>query len=341
MSNEVDKLNAKAITSIDKFNGKTDANIEKINGKTFLGLGAGSWSASSASLGTARSNFFSAQGSTRDAMSIIGGSSTSGLTGRLSTEEEYNGVSDAISSGQSIGISGIMAGAGSTTSAVVGGGTANGSYVSAKNAYEFGSGSWSSITNPTKVYFQGGSGHGTSAGDLSFVGGTSEGDCDMNADYHMSWDQSSWTEETNFTGAVYGPAYQFGGGSSHSSLRISCGYYSTHSTSCSRGNIDKHYSYDGTNWSVGSNNAPASGNGGMGGGTENDHYHTIKNYSTSSTMQLFGGSAWSTGGSHSYPNGSSNTTNQVSSVDTAQFGGREGGSSYGSATTRITLYDRV
>ena len=29
MSNEVDKLNAKAITSIDKFNGKTDANIEK------------------------------------------------------------------------------------------------------------------------------------------------------------------------------------------------------------------------------------------------------------------------------------------------------------------------
>jgi hypothetical protein len=156
----------------------------------------------------------------------------------------------------------------------------------------------------------------------------------------MSWDQSSWTEETNFTGAVYGPAYQFGGGSSHSSLRISCGFYSTHSTSCSRGNINKHYSYDGANWSVGSNNAPASGSGGVGGGTEDDHYHTIKNYSGTSNMQLFSGDSWSTGGSHSYPNGSSNGTTQAGSVDTAQFGGRQGGSSYSSASTTISLYDR-
>ena len=208
-------------------------------------------------------------------------------------------------------------------------------------ADEFGSGSWSSIASPSKVYFQAGSGHGTSASDVSFVGGTSSGDCDMNGDYHMSWSSGgSWTEEANFTGAVYGPAYAFGGGSSHASLRISCGYYSTHSTSCSRGNVNKHYSYDGTNWSVGSNNAPASGSGGVGGGTENDHYHTIKNYSGTSNMQLFGGDSWSTGGSHSYPNGSSNGTTQAGSVDTAQFGGRQGGSSYGSASTTISLYDR-
>ena len=340
MANEVKKVNNVAITNIKNINGQTDANIKKINTKEFTGLSAGTWSASSAALGTARSTFFSAQGSTRAAMAVIGGLSTSGLTGRLATEEEYDGVSDAISSGQSVGISGIMAGAGSATSAVVGGGTSNGSYVSGQNAYEMGGGSWSSITNPGKVYFQACTGHGTSASDCSFVGGTSSGDCDMNADYHMSWDTSSWTEEANFSGAVYGPAYAFGGGSSHASLRISCGYYSTHSTSCSRGSIDKTYDFDGTNWTLGSANAPAAGNGGVGGGTVNDHYHMIRVASGNGTMRLYDGSAWSAGGTNSYANNSNNSSTQASSVDTAQFGGREGGSGYSNATTRITLYDR-
>ena len=67
----------------------------------------------------------------------------------------------------------------------------------------------------------------------------------------------------------------------------------------------------------------------------------IKNYSGSGTMRLYDGSAWTTGGTNSYANSSNNASTQVTSVDTAQFGGREGGSSYGSATTRITLYDRV
>lgn len=340
MANEVKKVNTLAHSNMKNVDTLTDANIKEINLLEFTGLSAGTWSASSASLGTARSTFFSAQGSTRAAMAVIGGLSTSGLSGRLATEEEYDGVSDAISSGQSVGISGIMAGAGSATSAVVGGGTSSGSYVSGANAYEFGSGSWSSITNPTKVYFQGGSGHGTSASDCSFVGGTSSGDCDMNADYHMSWDTSSWTEEANFTGAVYGPAYQYGGGSSHASLRISNGYYSTHSTSCSRGNIDKTYEFDGTNWTLDSATAPAAGSGGVGGGTVNDHYHMIKVTSGSGTMRLYDGNAWSAGGTNSYANNSNNSTTQVTSVDTAQFGGREGGSGYGNATTRITLYDR-
>lgn len=340
MANEIEKVNAEALTSIEKLNGKTDANIEKINGLEFTGLSAGTWSASSASLGTARSNFFSAQGSARTAMAIIGGNGTGGLSDRENSEEEYNGASDSISSGQAISISGIMCGAGSATSAVVGGGTSSGSYVSGQDAYEFGSGSWSSITNPSKVYFQAASSAGTSANNCAFVGGTSSGDCDMNGDYHMSWDGSSWTEETNFIGAVYGPAYAFGGGSAHDSYRISCGYYSTHATSCSRGSLNKNYSYEGTTWSLSSDNAPAAGNGGMGGGTLNDHYHTIKNYSGSSSMQLYDGSAWSTGGSSSYANGSSNQNNQVGSVDTAQFGGREGGSGYGNATNRISLYDR-
>jgi len=341
MANEVKKVNTLAHSNMKNVDTLTDANIKEINLLEFTGLGAGTWSASSASLGTARSTFFSAQGSTRAAMAVIGGLSTSGLSGRLATEEEYDGVSDAISSGQSVGISGIMAGAGSATSAVVGGGTSSGSYVTGQNAYEFGSGSWSSITNPSKVYFQAGSGHGTSASDCSFVGGTSSGDCDLNADYHMSWDTSSWTEEANFTGAVYGPAYQYGGGSSHASFRISNGYYSTHSTSCSRGNIDKTYEFDGTNWTLDSATAPAAGSGGVGGGTVNDHYHMIRVTSGSGTMRLYDGTAWSAGGTNSYANNSNNASTQVSSVDTAQFGGREGSSSYGSATTRITLYDRV
>ena len=67
--------------------------------------------------------------------------------------KEYNGASDSISSGQAISISGIMCGAGSATSAVVGGGTSSGSYVSGQDAYEFGSGSWSSITNPRQSLF--------------------------------------------------------------------------------------------------------------------------------------------------------------------------------------------
>ena len=363
MANEVKKVNNVAITDIKNINGQTDANIKKINTKEFTGLSAGTWSASSASLGTARSNFFSAQGSTRAAMAIIGGNGTSGLSDRENSEEEYNGASDSISSGQAISISGIMCGADSATSAVVGGGTSSGSYVSGQDAYEFGSGSWSSITNPSKVYFQAASSAGTSgtdcafvggtssgdcdmngdyhmswdgsswteetnfigavygpayafgggswssitnpskvyfqaassAGtsgtDCAFVGGTSSGDCDMNGDYHMSWDGSSWTEETNFIGAVYGPAYAFGGGSAHDSYRITCGYYSTHATSCSRGSLNKNYTYEGTTWSLSSDNAPASGNGGVGGGTLNDHYHTIKNYSGSSSMQLYDGSA--------------------------------------------------
>tara|TARA_Y100001970_G_C14228489_1_gene857162 strand:+ start:645 stop:1667 length:1023 start_codon:yes stop_codon:yes gene_type:complete len=340
MANEVKKVNNIAITDIKNINGQTDADIKKINTKEFTGLSAGTWSASGDSLNTARSNFFSAQGSTRDAMAIIGGNGTGGLSDRENSEEEYDGVNDTIGTGQTVGISGIMCGAGGATSAVVGGGTSSGSFVSGNSAFEFGSGSWSSIASPGKVYFQGSSSAGTSAGSVAFVGGTSSGDCDMNADYHMSWDQSSWTEETNFIGAVYGPAYAFGGGSAHDSYRITCGFYSTHPTSCSRGSLNKNYTYEGTTWSLSSDNAPAAGNGGVGGGTLNDHYHTIKNYSGSSTMQLYDGGAWSTGGTHSYPNGSSNQNTQVSSVNTAQFGGREGGSGYGNATNRISLYDR-
>ena len=102
MANEVKKVNTLAHSNMKNVDTLTDSNIKEINLLEFTGLGAGSWSSSSAALGTARSTFFSAQGSPRDAMSVIGGLNTSGLSGRLSTEEEYNGVSDAISSGQSI-----------------------------------------------------------------------------------------------------------------------------------------------------------------------------------------------------------------------------------------------
>ena len=80
MANEVKKVNNIAITDIKNINGQTDADIKKINTKEFTGLSAGTWSASGDSLNTARSNFFSAQGSTRDAMAIIGGNGTGGLS---------------------------------------------------------------------------------------------------------------------------------------------------------------------------------------------------------------------------------------------------------------------
>ena len=41
MANEIEKVNAEALTSIEKLNGKTDANIEKLNGLEFTGLSAG------------------------------------------------------------------------------------------------------------------------------------------------------------------------------------------------------------------------------------------------------------------------------------------------------------
>jgi len=123
MANQIEKLNNIALTSIAKVDALTDANIEKVDALEFAGLSTGTWSASSAALGTGRTRFYSAQGTTRDAMSVVGGVNTSGLTGRLATEEEYDGSGDSISSGQSIGISGFMGGAGSTTSAVVLGGT--------------------------------------------------------------------------------------------------------------------------------------------------------------------------------------------------------------------------
>ena len=76
MSNQVDKLNGIALTSIEKLNTKTDANIEKLNGKTFLGLTAGTWSDSGHNLATGRSRSWGA-GATRDAMLIGNGTSLS------------------------------------------------------------------------------------------------------------------------------------------------------------------------------------------------------------------------------------------------------------------------
>ena len=87
MSNQVDKLNGIALTSIEKLNTKTDANIEKLNGKTFLGLTAGTWSDSGHNLTTGRSRAWGT-GATRSSMIVGNGQNTS-----ITTIEYYNGLS--------------------------------------------------------------------------------------------------------------------------------------------------------------------------------------------------------------------------------------------------------
>jgi hypothetical protein len=338
MANEIEKVNAKAITGIETLNGKTDANIEKINGKEFTGLSAGTWSASSASLSTARTRFFSAQGSTRAAMAIIGGLNTSGLTGRLATEEEYDGSGDSISSGQSIGISGMMGGAGSATSAVVVGGTANASYVGGRNSYEFSGGSWSSITNVSKVVGQGHYCGGVSENDIMMLGGTANGDCDLDNTRSESWDGSSWTVETAFTGSVYGPNGGYGGGGGENDFRMVCGYYTQGTGSCSRASGQQNYSYDGSSWTADSN-ASSTGSSGWGGGATSSFAYAHFNSGGSATTYLFDGSSWSAGGANSNDRYAGDQNHQTNNVDAAAFGGGTG-SGYSAASTTISLFDR-
>ena len=338
MANQVKKVNNVAITDIKNINGQTDANIKELNTQEFTGLSAGTWSSSSASISTARTRFYSALGSTRTAMAIIGGLNTSGLTGRLSSEEEYDGSGDSISSGQSIGISGIMGGAGSATSAVVVGGTNNGSYLGQRNAYEFGSGSWSSVTNPTKVVGQGHYCGGTSESDIMMLGGTVSGDCDLDNTRSESWDGSSWTVETAFAGSTYGPNGGYGGGAGHNDFRMACGYYDQDTSGCSRASGRQNYSYDGSSWSD-DGDATIDSSSSWGGGTTNSFAFSQFNSSGSASTYLFDGSAWSTGGANSNDRYAANQSNQTTNIDMASFAGGAG-TGYGDASTTISLFDR-
>ena len=58
MANQIEKIDGIALTSIEKLDGRTDANIEKLNSREFAGLSTGTWSASSAALGTGRTRFY-------------------------------------------------------------------------------------------------------------------------------------------------------------------------------------------------------------------------------------------------------------------------------------------
>ena len=338
MSNQVDKVNGISLTSIAKLDGRTDANIEKLNGRTFAGLDSGTWSTSSANLATARTRFYSAQGSTRAAMSVVGGLGSSGLTNRLNSEEEYDGSGDSISSGQAIGISGMMGGAGSTTSAVVIGGTLNGSYNGRRDAYEFSGGSWSSVTNPSKVVGQGHYCGGISENDIMMLGGTADGDCDLDNTRSESWDGSSWTVEAAFAGSTYGPAYGYGGGGGHNDFRMACGYYDQDTSGCSRANGQQNYSYDGSSWSA-DVNASTTGSSAWGGGATSSFMYAHFNSGGAATAYLFDGSAWSAGGANSNDRYAGDQNHQTNNVDAAAFGGGTG-SGYSAASTTISLFDR-
>ncbi len=338
MANQIEKIDGIALTSIEKLDGRTDANIEKLNSREFAGLSTGTWSASSASLGTGRTRFYSAQGTTRDAMAVIGGLNTSGLTGRLATEEEYDGSGDSISSGQSIGISGMMGGAGSATSAVVVGGTNNGSYVGQRNTYEFSGGSWSSITNVSNVVGQGHYCGGVSENDIMMLGGTASGGCDLAQNRSESWDGSSWTVEAVFAGSVYGPAYGYGGGGGHNDFRMACGYYTQGTGGCNRANGYQNYSYDGSSWTADAN-ASSTGNSGWGGGATSSFAYYHFSSGGAATTYLFDGSSWESGGANSNDRYAPDQSHQTNNIDTASFGGGTG-TGYSAASTTISLFDR-
>ena len=223
--------------------------------------------------------------------------------------------------------------------AVVVGGTDNGSYVGKRDSYEFSGGSWSSITNLSKVVGQGHYCGGISENDIMMLGGTATGDCDLDNTRSESWDGSSWTVEAAFAGSTKGPAYGYGGGAGHNDFRMACGYYDQDTSGCSRANGNQNYSYDGSSWSADAN-ASTVGNSGWGGGATSSFAYYHFSSGGAATTYLFDGSAWSAGGANSNDRYAPDQNHQTNNVDTASFGGGSG-SGYSAATTQITLFDRV
>ena len=254
MSNQVQKLNAIALTDIEKFNGKTDANIEKLNGKTFVGLTAGTWSDSGHNMATGRSRSWGA-GATRDAM-IIGNGANSGTM--ISTIEYYNGsANSSVQSGKNPSQNWQTAvGAGTQTSCVkVGGADRNSSYASQDDSEEWNGSTWSD--NTTCGYnFESGQSAGASNTAMSIWGGynSQSGQSVVTA---REWNGSSWSNDT----AAPAPFYAAGSGAdNNNSVIVLAGYYNDNATSAnsSFGSADKCWYYNGSSWSNKSEGAAGS-----------------------------------------------------------------------------------
>lgn len=293
MSNQVQKLNAVALTDIETFNAKTDANIEKLNGKTFLGLTAGTWSDSGHNLTTGRSRHWGT-GATRSSM-IVGNGRISG--GYSATIEYYNGSGNAaVQTGknpsQAWGSS--VAGGVQTDCIKAQGFDPNNSNASQDDTEEWDGSSWSNNTtsgynceNPVAA--------GVSSTAFTIWGGytSSSGQSVVTG---RTYNGSSWADASH---AAPSPFYASGSGcDNNTSVIVKAGYYDDTATSASGsfGNADKTWYYNGSSWA--NQSEGGSGSGGVysafgGGVTYGQTFGTSgTTYLTSDSGQTF-----STGGS--------------------------------------------
>ena len=344
MANEVKNVNTLTHSNMKNVDTLTDANIKELNLLEFAGIGTGVWSASSAALGTARSRFFSACGTARTAMFVLGGVGTSysgGSSGRLGSMEDYNGSTDGISSGTAIsGIIGGMCTGGSTTSALTVGGTSTSNFNGQRNAYNWDDSSWSSVTNPS--YIVGSSMYVAANTENNFlgIGGTVTGSCDMDDDRVESWNGSAWTKETVYTGSSLGPNGGSAGGTGESSAIITGGYYTPGSGSCDRSAVNLTYSYDGSSWSALATSTTSHFASWASGRADDFAYNHFDTGAAGATYLYDGaGDAWSSGGSNSNDRYAANQSTGTTTIDAAQFGGGDD-SGYADAQTTIALFDR-
>jgi hypothetical protein len=292
MSNQVDKLNGIALTSIEKLNTKTDANIEKLNGKTFLGLTAGTWSDSGHNMATGRSRSWGA-GATRDAMIVGNGTNSSSM---VSTIEYYNGsANSSVQSGKNPSQNWQTAnGAGTQTSCVkVGGTDRNSSYASQDDSEEWNGSTWSD--NTTCGYnFESGQSAGASNTAMSIWAGyqSQSGQSVVNG---REWNGSSWSDDV----AAPSPFYAGGSGAdNNNSVIVVAGYYDDTATSASSTftSAGKAWYFNGSSWAEKSDNAAgvAAVYSAFGGGVSYG-----QTFSSSGTTKLTedSGATFSTGGS--------------------------------------------
>ena len=312
MSNQVDKLNGIALTSIEKLNDKTDANIEKLNGKTFLGLTAGTWSDSGHNLTTGRSRVWGA-GATRDAM-IVGNGRVSG--GYSATIEYYNGSGNAaVQAGknpsQAWGSS--VAGGVQTDCIKANGFDPNNSNASVDDTEEWDGSSWSN--NTTSGYnSENLVGAGVSSTAFTIWGGytSSSGQSVVTG---RTYNGSSWADASH---AAPSPFYAAGSGcDNNTSVIVKAGYYDDTATAASSsfGNADKTWYYNGSSWA--NQSEGGSGSGGVysafGGGVTYG-----QTFGSAGTTYLTGdsGQTFSTGGSTTTGLGNSNANPYASAGDT-------------------------
>ena len=254
MSNQVQKLNAVALTDIETFNAKTDANIEKLNGKTFLGLTAGTWSDSGHNMATGRSRHWGA-GATRSAM-IVGNGQTTSIT----TIEYYNGsANSAVQSGKNPSQAWGTTNAGGVQTDCI---KAGGYNSDASNASQDDSETWNgtSWSNNTTVGYNWEAGQGAGATSNAFtVWGGYTSQSGQSVVTGRTWNGSAWA---NAADAAPAPFYAGGSGAdNNTSVIVLAGYYDDTATSASSnfGSADKSWYYNGSSWENKSEGAASSG----------------------------------------------------------------------------------